>query len=545
MVTIRPVADSRSDDRRLLALALLVSVLVIIVTGLRDILSPEEFPDDARQHVFWTYRFVDPEFFPDDPLVRFISSTRFDPWGYQAVFRLAAPILDPLVASKLLGVVLALGSTAIFFAVGRRIGGGPAGFFVAIAAAATLNGLCLEGLPRSFGVPLVAGGALAVMSGRVRLLSASLVAAALAYPTALLSIGGLLPAALSRGLRSPLRESGDLFLRILPGLALAAVILWVSYGVVDREFIGPMVTRDEARAMPEFGPHGRNRFFLDDPVAFFLGENRYSRSSLHLLETRRGILAGATILLLLLRRRRAVVPGIAAWMLISSLALFAAAHVLLFRLYLPSKYVYITIPAALAVILGATLGAAPRLSRLAAALARPRALATAAVIVTAAGIGYSLSPARGLEPDHRALIRYLRTLPKDVLLAGHPKTLDDVPLLCRRSVLANRELSLAWYRGHYDRCRERIEDSLRLLYAQTDAEVRAIRDRTGAYRRRITHAVVEKRWLVAQIAGRIHNPPFDALAETLRRRGPSVFAATERRPVFENDRYAVFDLSDW
>ena len=42
-------------------------------------------------------------------------------------------------------------------------------------------------------------------------------------------------------------------------------------------------------------------------------------------------------------------------------------------------------------------------------------------------------------PEERALLRFLRTLPKDVQLAGTPCALDSVPLLARRQVLFNCE----------------------------------------------------------------------------------------------------------
>jgi len=42
-------------------------------------------------------------------------------------------------------------------------------------------------------------------------------------------------------------------------------------------------------------------------------------------------------------------------------------------------------------------------------------------------------------PDERALLKFLQTLPKDILLAGTPCTLDSVPLFAKRQVLFNCE----------------------------------------------------------------------------------------------------------
>ena len=88
--------------------ALAVVVLLALKFHLAPILDPWRIDGDARQHVFWTYRFADPALFPGDPLVRFISSPRFDPPGYQALYAVGAPLLDALLFSKLLGLALAL-----------------------------------------------------------------------------------------------------------------------------------------------------------------------------------------------------------------------------------------------------------------------------------------------------------------------------------------------------------------------------------------------------------------------------------------------------
>ena len=52
--------------------------------------------DDARQHVFWMARYVDPELFPNDLIADYFQSVA--PWGYTSLYKLGIAIgIDPFV----------------------------------------------------------------------------------------------------------------------------------------------------------------------------------------------------------------------------------------------------------------------------------------------------------------------------------------------------------------------------------------------------------------------------------------------------------------
>jgi hypothetical protein len=61
--------------------------------------------------------------------------------------------------------------------------------------------------------------------------------------------------------------------------------------------------------------------------------------------------------------------------------------------------------------------------------------------------------------------------PKDTLVAAHPFDADRIPLLARRSVLANRETAMAFFMGFYQKVPERIEAELAATYASDWADV--------------------------------------------------------------------------
>jgi hypothetical protein len=70
--------------------------------GLKQALRGEYVvQDDARQHLFWMARFLDPSLFPHDLIADYFQSAA--PYGYTTLYRLMATIgLDPLLFGKLL-----------------------------------------------------------------------------------------------------------------------------------------------------------------------------------------------------------------------------------------------------------------------------------------------------------------------------------------------------------------------------------------------------------------------------------------------------------
>src|SRR5512136_2221929 len=72
--------------------------------------SPYVVQDDARQHVFWMARFLDPGLFPNDVIADYFQSVA--PIGYKALYKGMALIgVDPSLFNKLLPMLLGLIAT--------------------------------------------------------------------------------------------------------------------------------------------------------------------------------------------------------------------------------------------------------------------------------------------------------------------------------------------------------------------------------------------------------------------------------------------------
>jgi len=112
--------------------------------------------DDARHHVFWMARFVDPELFPRDLIADYFQSIA--PAGYAMLYRAMAAVgVNPYLFAKLLPMCLGLITTAFCFAVCMQLLRAPAaGFMASLLLNQSLwmrNGL-VSGTPRSFISPL-------------------------------------------------------------------------------------------------------------------------------------------------------------------------------------------------------------------------------------------------------------------------------------------------------------------------------------------------------------------------------------------------------
>jgi|Deesub1362B_J571_1020462.scaffolds.fasta_scaffold04630_2 hypothetical protein len=505
------------------------------------------FDDDARQHVYWTARFQDSELFPDDLLTEFISSPLLDPIGYQAVYWVGTRWMDPLTFSQVLTLVLLFISLWLFFLLVKPYADNSAArlfcsgiflFYVLYDASG--------GFPRSFAFPLLLAFLVLLQRGRFRWAVAILLLQALLYPPIFLNTLMLVGCDLLGRARDGLRHRkwwGDILWTVLV-TALAAGYLLSVYEGKDKLTFGPKVTLKEAKQMPEFYPGGRSVFFRETLPAYLL----LGRSGIDVLH----LIGLAIILIFLLAAgwgtRRFRLPRLAGRLLWTSLLLFTAAHLLLFRLHLPSRYTLYTLPISLLLCIASAAG--PFLETLKRIWLRwfPRgAASTAWALFIALILAYTwlqghyfvyLDPLLvTVDQEERELMEFLRTLPKGALVAGHPLDMDDVPLLARRKVLANRELSIPYYLGYYRQIRGRLLDLFRAYYAPDWGTVEAFVQRYGIRALVVNRDYFDPRFL----RGPVYHEPFDSTVRDRIREGGK-FALTsppEKLIGFRNTRYIV------
>jgi len=505
--------------------------------------------DDARQHVYWTARFKDPELFREDLLTEFISSTAIAPLGYKAVYRLGVEILDPLPLSQFLTLVLLIVSLMGLEALLRGLeiekeGRAFSLFLFLFYSLYDSSG----GLPRGFAFPSLiwflafyvreapVGQALVIFSQ------------SLLYPPILLNTMamGALGAFRSLAREGRLRERVGRIVPVAVACLLSTSILLFVYAGAHSELLGSQVSVEEARSMPEFHEDGRSKFFRDNILEYLLlgrsgiGATRFVGFLIILAGM--VLVAGSGVLR---------IPKTALELTWTSIALFSIAHLLLFRLHLPSRYTMYTLPLAFLITIGATTPPFLRalkercqgpLSKL---QSIPRPMKWALVASTLAL--YSLvqghlivtrdTQVATVDKLEREMLAFLETLPKSALVAGHPMDMNDVPLLAKRKVLANQELSLPYHTGYYSKVKERLLDLFRAYYASSWEEVEAFVTKYG-----ITALVVNKEHFANNPSDtRVYFEPFDSFVKELMgdRKNFVLSSPPRERICFENGRYLV------
>lgn len=512
----------RTDAERPAILFLLMTAVFFWAAKYHPFVSsPRVIDDDARQHVYWTYTFQDAALFRGDLLTDFASSPQVAPPGYQALYYVGARLMDPLLFSQVLSLLLLGMCVWLLYRVGGEMGARRGGTFAACLLLVYVLYSSSGGLPKSFAFPLLLGAVYLVCRGSCAGVAGLLCVQSLLYPPILLNTLALAAVSWWRVWRRGTDRRLWWHLVVLGvGVGLAGgVLVWV-YTLWPKAAWGSLVTPDEARAMPEFWPQGRTAFYADTWLQMVLND-RWGIGGARLA----GFVGLIVAMYVLGKRASFVVPEVARDLIWTSLGLFVLAHLLLFKLHLPSRYVLYTLPTAALLVIAANYEATraaldarwPSLCGFLRGLAARRGLGWTLLGLAALGFVYvqnryvvAIDPlAVKVDSTAMQLYHYLQTLPKDVLIAGHPLELDNVPLFARRKVLANQELSLPYYRGYYAEVRRRLHDSLAAYYADDAQEIRRFVHRYG-----VDFILVNRRHFTPEfLSGAVYYEPFNSVVK--------------------------------
>jgi hypothetical protein len=441
--------------------------------------------DDARTILFPFHRYGPEGALADDPVAREMAA--YTPPFVRGLYAVLVPWVGLHVAPK---IVQALSLLVLFWAGwiavrSRRVGlaGGVLLVFLFLH-----SGYCVRkiagGLPRSFAFPALALWIAGALAGRERVRVAATVVAAATYPVAallLLAAEGLYT--LRSGLW-PTRALRGRLLRYSLTVALAALVLapyLVSGAAGDR-----VHTLAEAAAEPAFGRQGRLLVLpfadggtelmaaMTGPFAARGSAISPAWGALYRRLAGAGPLLFLALLLLIPVARVSAPPLAAASLLLGSIAVYALAIALAFRLYSPARYTDYggtVVVVALAVASIGHLRARWREPRR--AIARNLA-ATAFIAFLCLLAGDGIVPRTGGALDGRRqarLYEFARGLPSSSRIAAHPLDGDDLPFWAGRSTLVGYETLQPWYVGSWGRQKELTTDLLRALYATDRQEL--------------------------------------------------------------------------
>ncbi|MBX2865233.1 MAG: hypothetical protein KTR27_16905, partial [Leptolyngbyaceae cyanobacterium MAG.088] len=435
--------------------------------------SPYSIQDDARQHVFWMWRYVDPSLFPKDLIADYFQSVA--PLGYKALYRLAALVgIHPLTFHKLLPPIICLVGTVYTFYLTLAV--------IPVPLLAFINTLILNqslwmwdeiasATPKAFSVLLLL--ALLLYVSQRSLWGCAIVIGfqGVFYPH-LVFISVLL---LALRVVWPQGNRNSNMRLFLVG-AIVAFLVLLPYALTTSPY-GPVVTLEQAKTMAEFQPIGRNSFFYNDWSKYWLFAGR---SGLLPPVVPTTICLSVLLPLLLwlklpllrkITRHGALIvqAGMAA------IAMFLLSHGVLFRLHLPSRYsrhvLKIIVALAAAMVLVALLEAGlRRLCRQPLQLWRQVVALAMVAGVTLITVGYPLLLNSFLDvvyikSNRIELYEYLKQQPKDTLIASLANEAENIPAFTGRSVMLSRGHSVAYHQRYYSEIRQRSLDLIQAQYS--------------------------------------------------------------------------------
>lgn len=438
--------------------------------------------DDARQHVFWMRRFLDPDLFPNDLIADYFQSVA--PWGYTTFYRLFATIgIDPMGLAKVLPFGLGLLIAAYSYGVSLQLLPVPFTAFlssVLIQQVIWMHDDVASATPRAF-MPLLFLAFLYYLLRRQ--LIPCLVTIALEglfYPQYIFVFAGVLLLQPLRWQNGTLNFSKDKKDYWFCGAGLVVAFLVLLPYALNASDYGPTLTAAEARTLPELGPGGRSRFFYDDRPLFFW----FSATRSGIFPSFRPATIALGVLLLVLLRFRDRFPlsqhitrhvWVLLHIVIVSLGLFILAHLVLFKLHLPSRYTAYTLRFVLtfATAMSVTLifDAGLRWLQQTSRSTAQRLMGWG--IAGLAGLALLIYPT--LTPNFPKpnyvtgaaveFYEFLAQQPKDSVIVGVLKAMDNVPTFAQRSILVGREYAIPYHVGYANQFRQRMEDVIRTQYS--------------------------------------------------------------------------------
>ena len=477
--------DRKSRSRTIFWLILSLTFAAVYgILGMKQVFSAEYMvQDDARQHVFWMMRFIDPELFPNDFIANYFQSIA--PAGYSTLYKLAATIgIYPIVFHKILPLFLALIATYYCFSIALEMLPVPMTGFIAsllLNQHMWMTDDLASGTPRAFTYPIFLAFLYYLLRRSLLPCLVAIALIGLSYPPYALVAAGILVLRLLGWENGRLCLSRDRTNYLFCSTGLGVIFAVMLPYALDKSEFGPTYTATEAKKMPEFAEDGRNAFFRANPKEYWLtgrGSGIFPKSLFTPVTHCVGLLFP---LLLMLRLAFPLANQIQSkiWLLLqvmlSSLAMFFAAHATIFKLYQPGRYtayslrfviVFISAIALTLIIDG--VGHWASQTEIKFQLKNLVALITTATIAVAVilypcfvadfpSVGY----VQGEMPE---LYKFFQQQPKDILIASIAGEADNLPTFSQRSVLVAKEYAVPYQKGYYSRYLQRINDLIRAQY---------------------------------------------------------------------------------
>lgn len=492
------------------------SLLVYVLAHWPALTNPYVINDDVRQQVFWMQRWIDPEIYRDDLLCRYAES--YVPWGVQAVYYAASRLVNPVQFTKVVSGILFVLTSVLLYGLGVRLGNERAAFAVVCASFffTTFMRKISGGIAQSFAFPLLLAYLFFLSRGRLlgcalTILVQSLfnpyifllslvthmiyLAQAHVWPLAAGFVARKAPPHGNRAVdgasRAPLVSSGAWKEAAPPGLGRLVVsclpilagilIMALKYVFLKSPEFGDLVTRAAMEGHVEYTSAGRYSFI---PQTSFLYEvawpwlQVFSPEGSAQVAAWIALVAAAVLVTVAFSRTdkeldlSAFIPF--GYLLAASVMLYVVSSWVYLKLFIPARYLEFSLTIFYCMVLAAAVAIVFDSVR-ACRKAFP-GLVLIFVILGAVRIyhigifDYS---------SEKSLYRFLHSLPKTTMLAGHPNVMDNCLTFSKRKAFITYELSHTWMSEYWRTVKQRTFDFFDAYYSESPEVVRQFAGKYG------------------------------------------------------------------
>jgi hypothetical protein len=485
-------------------------VFAVVYAGMalhRAFESSGVIQDDARQHIFWMQRFIDPELFPNDLIADYFQAVA--PLGYTILYQIANFLgIHPLVFCRIVPSILGIISTPFAFGISIEILPVPVAGFV---GALLMNQIIwlkddvASGTPRAFIYPIFLAFIYYVLRSNIWGIAISIGLTGLFYPQYVFVGLSILILRLLTWKEGRLRfYAHPRDLKIF-GISFAvAFVVMVIYALQSIEF-GPAMNRAEALQSVEFFENGRNPFFSENIFDFWFNSRRSGMFPKSLFTPATQCLALLFPVLFLFRPAFPLLdrikPGI--WVMfqlfVSSVMMFLLAHAFLFKLHLPNRYTGISLRIVVAVItivaftviLDALLNwievKGQVKSEKKEVIPRKVQKIVAGGLIGVMTISLLFYPSfvpffplvKYEQADRPELYEFFQQQPKDALTASLSGEINQLPTFAQRSILMGREYAISYHTGNYQQVNQRTTDLIKAHYSPNLEELQTFIQKYG------------------------------------------------------------------
>jgi len=451
-------------DQFLVTILIVASLLITYYCQQEGIFNKYMIHDDATQYLPAAYALqpgpLHKALLDDDLIVKYMVLK--DSPGHLYLYYLWGLLFDPLLLIKLLPFLLCALTTVCFFYFGKAIKNSTTGFFAALIFSFYLwtskFGFLSGGLPKAFIFPLFLLFLVFLVNKKHLGCFFILILQVLFYPG--IAIISLLVYFLDLcDKRRPTIKEVFKFILVLTSCFILTQLIYRRPDV----FLGDLISYREMIKMPEFYMGGRDYLFCGSLKDFLYSEDASGISVSTIFPY---LMLLFLISAFYLRKIFSYVPRVLFYILFSGLSVFLAAWLFLFYLFFPGRYLEYTLPIFLISVIALAI---EKLSaQLKSTLPERFVLGTIFITIVLFFIPFLQ---KNLTDYQRPYFEFLKTLPEETLLAGHPFEMDPILTFAKRRVLVQFEVSTAWYKNYYEKIKERTNDFFKAYYSASLPEL--------------------------------------------------------------------------